>query len=141
MGEIGSIIGLGSQIAGLVGGHGGGGGGGGSGGQTAQEAMLAAYEANQKLLQSQADLGATGTGLSTMGTWSAGGHRIGAALKGAGISDKIQGVQGASLQQLATAQGAQAGAAAGQQAQSQDQGLSSDQGSLGNEDTASLGSA
>lgn len=131
MGEIGSIIGLGSQIAGLVGGHGGG-GGGGSGGQTAQEAMLAAYEANQRLLQSQADFGATGTGIATMPTWSAGGHRIGAALKGAGISDKIQGVQGASLQQLASSQGALAGqaAAAGDQPSS-----------LGNEDTASLGSA
>lgn len=136
MGEIGSIIGLGTQIAGLVGGHGGG-GGGGSGGQTAQEAMLAAYEANQKLLQSQADFGASNTGISTGATWSAGGHRIGAALKGASISDQIQGVQGASLQQLASAQGAQAGQAAGQQ----DQGLSGNQGSLGNEDTASLGSA
>lgn len=141
MGEIGSIIGLGTQIAGLVGGHGGGGGGGGSGGQTAQEAMLAAYEANQKLLQSQSDFGATGTGIATMPTWSAGGHRIGAALKGAGISDKIQEVQGASLQQLASSQGALAGQAAGQQANTRDPGLSSDQGSLGNEDTASLGSA
>lgn len=141
IGAITSLVGLGSQIAGLAGG-GGGGGGGGSGGMTEQEAALARYMAKQQLFKSQADFGATNTGLSTMATQSAGGSRLAAALKGAQISDLNQGVQGAFAQKQAQAQGTQAGEAAAASQQNQNQGgFSGDTGSLGNEDTASLGAA
>lgn len=142
MGEIGGIIGLGSQIAGLVGGGGGGGDGGGSGGLSEQEALLAQYEGKQQLFKSQSDLASTGTVIGTPGTWSAGGSRLFAALKGASISDAAQQVQGKAAQQSAQAQGTAAGsAAAASQLAGNNQGLSGDQGSLGNEDTASLGAA
>lgn len=116
------------QLAGGAGGGGkGGGGGGGQGGVSPQEAALARYEEQQRLVGYQSQLANTNTGVSTMSNQRAGGARLGAAMKLAGISDQNQQVQGKGLQQQAEALGKSQGAAdsAG------NQGFSGNQGNLG----------